>query len=363
MDSYGWARLRPTTTALLTLGLMFTFSVPAHADWWHHHHGQNGNSGFGNGRGNNGQSNNYFEGFEQGDLFFDDAVGVFHVRPSGSTAETDYAPGISASQGGNDYARLQVQSYLQNGCTDSTDSNCGINGDQTFGACIPGAPGSDNSVSCGGPFTEWGLPFGGVDGDFDSGVAIKGNGALTSVDIYLDTAFASASEASMMDYRFDWDSDLLDNQGQYLQDYVFNVAVGNGMDSCAPGTGGYYAIEASTNSQRSGANAHNLTPPNPPQACISKSGWYTFTHLFTRDQHGNLQVYMYITQAQSSHVVASWTLHPLCMGTQLTDGACPAGATVTTPLPFSAAGANFLGWFPDQEINDLAIDNIVRLGQ
>lgn len=40
---------------------------------------------------------NYFEGFEEGGLFFDDGVGVWHIRQSGSTAETDYAPGISAS--------------------------------------------------------------------------------------------------------------------------------------------------------------------------------------------------------------------------------------------------------------------------
>jgi hypothetical protein len=28
------------------------------------------------------------------------------------------------------------------------------------------------------------------------------------------------------------------------------------------------------------------------------------------------------------------------------------------PLPFSAVGYNFEGSFPDQEINDLAVDNI-----
>jgi len=99
-----------------------------------------------------------------------------------------------------------------------------------------------------------------------------------------------------------------------------------------------------------------LTPPNPPQACISTSGWYTFTHLITKDHSNNLEVDMTITTAQGNHPLASWTLHPTCMGTQVTEGLCSSGE----PLPFSAVGASFLGWFPDQEINDLAIDQIIR---
>lgn len=48
------------------------------------------------------------DSFEQGYTFFDHGVGVVHVRPSGSTVETDYAQGISASDG-SFYARLMVQ--------------------------------------------------------------------------------------------------------------------------------------------------------------------------------------------------------------------------------------------------------------
>jgi hypothetical protein len=96
---------------------------------------------------------------------------VLHVRQSGSTAETDYAPGIAASEG-KFYARLLVQSALQFG-------GGGINGDQG-GSCTPGALTSDNSFSCDGPFTEWGLPYGGYDGKFDTGIPIKGNGSKTS---------------------------------------------------------------------------------------------------------------------------------------------------------------------------------------
>jgi hypothetical protein len=304
----------------------------------------------------------YSDGFETGYLFFDDGVGVLHVRQSGSTAETDYAPGISASKG-RFYARLLVQPWLQNDgaspCPVGTSGPaCGINGNQApVPLCRPGAIEGDNSFSCGGPFTEWGLPFGGFDGNFDSGIPIKGNGSMTSVDIYLDTAFAATARVSggSTDYRFDWDSDLLDSKGQFLQDYIFNVATGQSSDSCAPSAGGFYVIEASTNSQRSGANAHNPTPPNPPQVCISNSGWYTFRHTFHPDRDNNLEVDMVILDSHNN-VVASWVLHPACMGTQVSEGFCIAGA----PLPFSAVGANFLGWFPDQEINNLAIDNVLR---
>jgi len=321
---------RLAKTAFVALGLAFVFALPAHAS--------------------------YLEGFEQGATFFDDGVGVVHVRPSKSTVEADYAPGISSSQG-NNYARLLVQAWLQNGCFTDTAGNsfCGINGSQAPGACKPGGLGTDSEVNCDGPMTEWGLPY----GSFDKGIPIAGTGSSTSIDIYLDTAFAAASESSSKDYRFDWDSDLLDSQGTFLQDYMFNVAVGDGHDSCASSSGGYFVIEASNASQRAGANAHN--PANPPQACVTQSGWYTFSHTFTKDHDGNLEVDMAISPAGSKVPVGTWTMHPSCLSPQLTDGACPSGSTTSTPLPFSAAGSNFLGWFPDQEINDLAIDNVVRV--
>ncbi|MGH9774988.1 MAG: hypothetical protein ACRD50_08590 [Candidatus Acidiferrales bacterium] len=284
----------------------------------------------------------YNEGFEKGGLFFDDGVGVLHIRQSKSTAETDYAPGIAAASG-DAYARLLVQPVNN------------INNDQFIGTCAPGVLNANN-FSCGGPFTEWGLPFGGFDGNFDTGIPLDKDGVQTSIDIYLDTAFAATAETGGKDFRFDWDSDLLDSQGVFLQDYLFNMATGLATDSCAPASGGFFVAEASTNSQRTGANAHNPTPPNPPQVCISSSGWYRFTHIFRKDKSGNLEVDMTIEAIPGNTVVGSWQLHPTCMGTQVTESLCANGA----PLPFAAAGFNFLGWFPDQEINDLAIDNVKR---
>jgi len=308
----------------------------------------------------------FVENFLLGYRMFDDGVGVIRVRQSGATTETDYAPGVTSPT--PFYARLTVQPWLQNGPTGASatvtcpplpfgSSSCGINGDQFAGTCIPGATTGDNSFSCDGPFTEWGLPFGGFDGLFDTFIPFSKAGATTSVQIYLDTAFAATARATggTTDYRFDWDSDLLDKEGSFLQDYIFNVATGQNTDTCAPASGGFYAIEAATNSQRGSANAHNPTPPNPPQACISASGWYTFVHIFHPDKNKNLQVDMLILDKHSK-VIAGWTLHPTCMGSQVTENLCTSGG----PLPFSAVGGNFLGWFPDQEINDLAITNIVR---
>jgi hypothetical protein len=153
-----------------------------------------------------------------------------------------------------------------------------------------------------------------------------------------------------MDYRFDWDSSLLDSKGNFLQDYVFNVAtaVPPEVSGCTNG----FVIEASYNFQRAGANAHNTT--NPGQLCVTKSGWYTFSHEFSRDPNGNLVVYMWITALPGNTVIGQWTQHPVCMSTQASEGLC----TFNASLPYSAVGYNFEGSFPDQEINDLAVDNI-----
>lgn len=284
----------------------------------------------------------FTENFGTGSRVFDDAVGFLRVRPSGSTAETDYAPGITSPT--SFYARLTVQ------------PGNNINGDQ-IGPCTPGAPQTDNSFSCGGPLTEWGLPWGGFNGQFDTGIDIDQAGsATTSIKIYLDMAFAASVRASggSVDYRFDWDSVLLDSQGTFLQDYVFNVATGQTGDSCAPSSGGFYVIEVSNNYQRGGANAHDPATPNPPQVCVARSGWYTFQHQFHADASSNLEVDM--TALRNSTVVGSWILSPTCLDAQAAEGLCSTGS----PLPYSAVGANFFGFFPDQEINNLPIDSILR---
>lgn len=272
---------------------------------------------------------NFTESFDKGGFLFDDGNGVIHIRQSGSTAETDYAPGIKSS--GNFYARLMVQP----GANVNSDGNP---------SCAPGVQ------SCFGPFTEWGLPWGSFDGNFGTGVPIHEDGAVTQVDIYLDTNFA----ATHHDYRFDWDSDLLDSKNQFLQDYIFNAGTSNPAQpvACGPANQAYFVIAASTNSQRGSAFPQD---PNKMPQCITVSGWYTFRHTFHADHSGKLEVDMDILNSKDK-VVASWVIHPTCMGTQVSEGLC----TVGQPLPFAAVGANFLGWFTDQEINNLAIDNLQR---
>jgi hypothetical protein len=244
----------------------------------------------------------FFQGFETDtNGWFGDITRV----PSGSP-DANYASGINAASG-NFFARVQENA-----------------------SCSPG-------TSCGGPATLWGSPT------FD-GVPMPPSGSISEVAIYLDMSFA----ATHSDYRFDWDSDLLDVNRNFLQDYIFNAGTGPVVpDLCGPDP--HFTIAASFNSQRGSAFPQD---PNWNPQCIATSGWYTFRHTFRPDGGGNLEVDMDILNS-SSVVVASYVRHPKCQGTQVSTGLCTAGA----PVPFAAVGFNFLGWFDDEEISGLAIDN------
>lgn len=231
----------------------------------------------------------------------------------------------------------RVASGYSSSYADQIDSAAGAYharlGLDTGSGCSPG------SASCGGPYTLW--------GGSSPGVPI-GHGSVTQLDIYLDVDFA----ASHPDYRFDWDSALSDSNGDFLQDYIFNAGTANPsqVPACAPsGSNAYFVISASNNSQRGSAYPQN--PGKIPQ-CITQSGWYTFRHTFREDAGGNLEVDMDILNSSGARV-ATWTMHPTCLSTQDNSGLCTSGDS----LPFSAVGYNRYGWFPDQEIGDLAIDN------
>lgn len=186
-------------------------------------------------------------------------------------------------------------------------------------------PGCD--TDCDGPFTRWG----GYSARFPRG------GYLTQLDIYLDTAWASSHHTLTKDYRFDWISAINDNTGAFLRDFVFNVGT----------TPTGYIVQTSTNSTRSGANPNvpcpsPATPPNTcrPPILIGASGWYTFRHIF-RDNVGQLAVDFEIVRQDTQTLVAHQTI--------LAD-------------PMSVVGGNRYGWFSNEEINDLAIDNALRTG-
>jgi hypothetical protein len=63
---------------------------------------------------------------------------------------------------------------------------------------------------------------------------------------------------------------------------------------------------------------------------------------------------MSITALPGNTLIGEWTQHPACLSAQASEGLC----TLNAALPYSAVGYNFVGWFDDQEINDLAVDNI-----
>jgi hypothetical protein len=179
------------------------------------------------------------------------------------------------------------------------------------GTCAPGVPVFT------GPFTNWG----GYSSIFPTG------GYATRVDVYLDVAWASTH----LDKRFDWSSAISNTTGGHRRDFVFNVGTN------AAG----FVMSGSNNATRCGA-----FPSNPMRTPIqiSVSGWYTFEHMFTGIPGGPLTVVMRVMPAGTNVTLGIWTL---------SDASDIIGTTV---------GGNRYGWFAQNEIDQLAIDNSERTG-
>jgi hypothetical protein len=246
----------------------------------------------------------YFNGFEHNtNGWFDGGNRNIVRRPSGwvPTSGSNYAPGVP-SAAGDRHARLE------------DGFNCTLN--------------------CDGPFTRWG----GYSSTFPEG------GYKTQIDIYLDTSWAASNNTVLKDYRVDWISALNDNAGVFERDFVFNIGT----------TPTGYIIQSSTNSTRSGANP-NVPCPSPstlPNTCrppvhIDTSGWYTFRHTFHDGGDGFLDVDFDIFALGSSTMLMHQTI----------DGDHP-----TDSDPMSRVGGNRYGWFSNEEVPDLAIDNSLRTG-
>ena len=185
-------------------------------------------------------------------------------------------------------------------------------------------PNPDTCASGGGPQPIFDAPYtnwGGYSSIFPPG------GYQTRVDIYLDVAWA----AGHLDRRFDWSSAVSTTTGGHRRDFVFNA----GTES----TG--FVISGSNNGNRCGA-----FPANPGRAPvhIAVSGWYTFEHSFVGVPGGPLAVTMRVINKATSATVGTWIL---------TDSSDIIGVTV---------GGNRYGWFVQNEIDDLAIDNSERTG-
>jgi hypothetical protein len=242
----------------------------------------------------------FFQGFETDTTGWSDDEATINRTPSGYTNSGGYASGIPSAAGGF-HARIR---------------NDGTSG------CSP--PFSAATI-CYGPYTDWGDGFG--NPTFPAG------GYVTEADIYLDVAWAAANP----DYRFDWDSSIDDSTGNFLSDVVFNVGT-------AP-TG--FVVGTSPNAFRNSTFPSNPCP-NPstsPNTCrvpavITTSGWYTFQHYFHDDGSGDLRVDMSVLDSTGA-TVATWFIYP----------------GPTPPTPISAVGGNDYGWFANQEIHDLAVDN------
>jgi hypothetical protein len=185
-------------------------------------------------------------------------------------------------------------------------------------------PNPDSCASGGGPQPVYDAPYtnwGGYSAIFPPG------GYQTRVDIYLDVPWA----LSHLDKRFDWSSAISNTSGGYRRDFVFNA----GTDALG------FVISGSNNGTRCSAFPAN---PGRTPVHITASGWYTFEHSFTGVPGGPLAVVMRVINKTTSATVGTWIL---------TDPTDIIGVTV---------GGNRYGWFVQNEIDDLAIDNSERTG-
>jgi hypothetical protein len=168
-----------------------------------------------------------------------------------------------------------------------------------------------------GPYTNWG----GYSSIFPTG------GYTTKLDIYLDVTWAQTH----LDKRFDWSSAINNTTGQHRRDFVFNAGT-NALG---------FVISGGNNANRCGANPAD---PGHTPVQVTVSGWYTFEHTFTGVAGGPLVVVMRLINKSTSAVVGTWIR---------SDSSDIIGVTV---------GGNRYGWFVQNEIDDLAIDNSERTG-
>jgi hypothetical protein len=265
----------------------------------------------------------YSNGFETNtDGWFTDFGGTITQQPDfyDTSGDLPYADGI-ASASGDFHARL--------GRT----------------TCIDDPNGGGSTVKCSGPRTKWG----------DYGSTWYG-GWTTQVDVYLDAAYAQANpdtstgnlgliadatNPAQKGMRFDFSSAVNNAQGNFMRDFGFSVATGPdpALVDPVPCMDGWIAT-AGNNVNRSGADTYNHA--FDPQ-CIHGSGWYTFKHTFYAEGN-NLKALMQIIDVDTTAVVADWII--------------TSGDLIVSPEgPSKSVGCNRYGWFTNQEIFGLPIDN------
>ena len=253
----------------------------------------------------------YSNGFEETLDDWTNFGGTITRQASGFTNPGGYANTVASAAGGF-HARL----------------------DRRNESCFSKTGGGGDAVLCQGPLTKWG----GYNSTWPAG------GYTTQLDIYLDTAYATANndsfggnmacllppgnatEPTCKGTRFDYSSAINNSSGAHLRDFGFNVSTGLLGDDCSG-----FTVLGTTNVDRIGAN-----PNLPGHQCIETSGWYTFKHTFS-EENGFLKVLMEIIPAGG--------------------GAATASFTITGIDPIGSVGCNRYGWFTNQEIWGLPIDN------
>jgi hypothetical protein len=254
---------------------------------------------------------------------------------SGSANPGGYATGVTSASG-TGHARLDLPAV------------CDLDGTPPAGI--------GPSVNCSGPFTYW--------GNGGQGNVWKGP-YQTQVDIYLDADYANdpangdspngntclltdTTDPDCKGTRFDYVSAIntsapLDINGKatHLRDFGFVAGTGQPGSIC---TDMGWVVNAQTNTTRDSAFPDD-TSKNP--VCITDSGWYTFKHSFYENGNGNLEVLMQIIDVDTSTVVASWIIE---------------SADADGPDAIETVGCNRYGWFTDQEISGLPMDNASMTG-
>ncbi len=213
--------------------------------------------------------------------------GTIDIVPATFSNEGGYADAVPSPGTQRHYARVS-----------------GAGSDQDSLAGCP-APGSEN---CTGPF----ILFGGTGSD---GTFPTKTGFTSTVDIYLDTAWAAAHPGQVVD----WDISLNDNTGNFLRDFVFNLC------TTAANGGGFYL---STSNSAGGCSS------GPTE--VTTSGWYTFEHQFF-DVGGQIAADLIAVGPSDNTVISS--------------------LQETGILAADAGGPNY-GWFPDEDVLGLPVARI-----
>jgi hypothetical protein len=271
----------------------------------------------------------YNNSFETDTAGWFDNGGTITREQSGSSYGGGYADPVASASGG-------YHARLGRGTCDTSDINP-----------------AGTAVNCTGPFTRWG----GYNKTWTGGYT-------TQVDVYLDAEYAQANADSFggniacltaadgptntecKGTRFDYTSAINNANGDHLRDFGFNVSTGLAKDDrvVLPACQGF-TVTGQTDVNRVNANP-NIDNYDPQ--CIAESGWYTFKHTFSDDGTGHLRVLMEIIPVGGSNPAASWTID--------------SGDPIASGDPSKDVGCNRYGWFSNQEIYGLPIDNASMTG-